>query len=93
MTGVLLWIPAFAGIHNGAARRGLLIERRRNLRLRKCLGFKQSFENCFIFVGLLTLIQVCIPTRERGNEEWVPAIPAKVSPVIPAKAGIHWVSQ
>ena len=50
------------------------------------------------------LIQVCIPTRESGNEEGLPrhsrkdlprhsrktlpAIPAKL-PVIPAKAGIH----
>ena len=51
-------IPAQAGIHNGAtgaARRGLLIERRLNLRLGKRLGFKQSSENCFIFFGAINV--------------------------------------
>ena len=44
------------------------------------------------FWGLLTLIQVCIPTRERGNEEGkrgneekLPIIPAKHSPSFPRR--------
>ena len=30
---------------------------------------------------------------ERAQQPWIPAIPALVSPVIPAKAGIHWASR
>ena len=37
------------------------------------------------FLVLLMLIQVCIPTRERGNEENTPRHARKTLPVIPAK--------